>query len=92
MIEFTLWGLSGAVVTGLVLELVKKVWVDGSGQPVVKDRWAVLAAVIIGVLCSVVAYLASVYPGVATWVDVLGGGVLAGLVACGLYSGVKARP
>ena len=92
MIEFALWGLGGSIVTGLVLELVKRVWVDAAGQPVIQDRLAVVAAVAIGIVLSIAAYLGSVYPVVATWLDVIGAGAMAGLVACGLYSLVKTRP
>ena len=91
MIEFALWGLGGAVVTSLVLQVVKQIWVK-DGEPVIKDRWAVIAAIVIGVALSVAAYVGQLYPGVQTWLDVIGAGALAGLVACGLYSATKPRP
>jgi len=91
MIDFALWGLGGAVVTSLVLQVIKKVWIK-DGEPVVKDRWAVVVAVAIGIVLSVAAYFGQLYPGVQTWLDVIGAGAMAGLVACGLYSATKSRP
>jgi len=74
-----------------LLQLLKTVWLK-NGEPVIKDRWAVIASVIVGVVLSVAAYLADVFPGVETALQVIGAGLLAGLSACGLYSATKARP
>ena len=90
MQDFTLWGLTGAAVTGLVLEALKQIW-QRDGQPVIKDRWAVVAAVVVGVVLSIAAYIASISPDFSTWLEVIGAGVMAGLTACGLYSVTKAR-
>jgi len=90
-IEFTLWGLGGAVVTGLILQVLKSVWLNGGGEPVIKDRWAVVAAIAIGILCAAGAYFSGQMPTVKTVLDIFGAGLLAGLAACGLYSGVKRR-
>ena len=90
MAEFTLWGLGGAVLTGVILEVVKRVWLK-DGEPVIKDRWAVVAAVVVGVVLSIAAYIASISPDFSTWLEVIGAGVMAGLTACGLYSVTKAR-
>ena len=88
--EFALWGLGGAVVTSLVLQVVKQIWTK-DGEPVIKDRWAVVTAIVIGVALSVLAYVGQLYPGIQGWLDVVGAGALAGLVACGLYSATKSR-
>lgn len=90
-IEFALWGLGGAVATSLVMELLKRVWLGADGKPVLQDRWAVLASVIVGILLSVAAYLGGIYPAVQTVLEVIGAGFLAGLAACGLYSAAKQR-
>ena len=90
MLQFTLWGLSGATLTTLMLQVIKGLW-QKDGQPVIQDRWAVGAAIIIGVILSFAAYLTQLYPGLYTWLDITGAGVMAGLVSCGLYSAVKSR-
>ena len=90
MLQFTLWGLSGATLTSLMLQVVKELW-QKDGQPVIQNRWAILAAIIIGIILSFAAYLTQLYPGLYTWLDITGAGVMAGLVSCGLYSAVKSR-
>ena len=90
-IEFALWGLGGAVATSLVMELLKRVWLGADGKPVLQDRWAVLASVIVGIVLSVAAYLGGIFPGVQTALNVVGAGFLAGLAACGVFSGLKQR-
>lgn len=89
-IEFTLWGLGGAVITGLIVQVAKAVWLK-DGEPVIKDRWAVVAAIVVGLICSTGAYFSQQVPMVKTILDIFGAGLLAGLAACGLYSGVKRR-
>ena len=91
MAEFTLWGIGGAVLTGVLLEALKRIWLDAAGEPVIRDRWAVLAALGVGTVLSVAAYVGAQVPGVGTWLDVVGAGVMAGLSACGLYSVAKTR-
>jgi len=88
--EFAIWGMGGAVATALILQLLKAVWTK-DGEPVIKDRWAVVASIAVGLILSAVAYLAGIYPAVATALHVIGAGLLAGLAACGLYSGAKRR-
>lgn len=89
--EFTLWGLGGAVVTRLILSFVKRIWLDDKGEPVIKDRWAILAAVVVSVVLSTAASLGRVYPAVQTLLDIVGAGLLAGLAACGIYDATKKR-
>lgn len=88
--EFAIWGMGGAIATSLLLQLLKAVWTK-AGEPVIKDRWAVVASLAVGLILSAAAYLAGVYPAVATALQVVGAGLLAGLAACGLYSGTKRR-
>jgi len=88
--EFAIWGLGGAVATAIILQLLKTIWLK-DGEPVIKDRWAVVASVVVGIALSVAAYLADVFPGVETALQVIGAGLLAGLSACGIYSATKAR-
>lgn len=90
-IEFTIWGLGGAVATALLLTVIKKVWLDANGEPVIQDRWAVVASIAIGVALSFAAAASAAYPLVGDALDMIGAGILAGLTACGLYSGVKKR-
>ena len=68
-IEFALWGLGGAVVTELVLSVVKRIWLDAEGQPVIKDRWAVVASLVIGIALSGAAAAGNVYPAVQEALD-----------------------
>lgn len=84
--NFTLWGMGGAVLTALIMKLIKVIW------PQIKDRAAVLCAIGVGLVLGALAYLGSQFLGVQVALDVIGSGLLAGLAACGLYSGVKKRP
>lgn len=92
VITFSLWGLGGAALTRLILAFVKKIWLDADGQPVIKDRWAIIAAVVVGIALSTAASLGHLYPAVQTALDILGAGLLAGLAAGGLYDATKKRP
>jgi len=85
-IDFTIWGLGGAVATALIVTLLKTIWPDA-----IKDRWAVIAAVTTGFVLAGISYWAQIVPTVATILQIVGAGLLAGLSACGLYSGVKKR-
>ena len=89
--DFAIFGLGGMVATALIVQVLKAVWTK-NGEPVIKDRWAVVASVVVGLVLSGAAYAGSVFPGVQTALGVIGAGLLAGLAACGLYSGAKARP
>ena len=84
--DFVLWGLPGAVVTALVLQGIKALAGD-----VIKDRLAVLASIVVGLSLSALAFVAKAYPVDTSWVDIIGAGLLAGLGACGIYSGTKSR-
>jgi len=83
--NFTLWGMGGAVLTALIMSLIKVIW------PQVKDRMAVICTIGVGLALGALAYLGSQVLEVQVALDVIGSGLLAGLAACGLYSGVKPR-
>jgi hypothetical protein len=89
--DFRLWGLGGAVVTELILTALKRIWVDAEGKPVIKDRWAVVASILVGIALSAAAAAGQLYPVVQSALEIVGGGLLAGLAACGMYSAVKSR-
>lgn len=88
---FALWGIGGAALTRLILGFIKSVWLDAEGESVIKDRWAILGAVIVGLVLSTLASLGQAYPDVQTVLDIIGPGLLAGLAACGLYDLTKKR-
>ncbi len=54
-----------------------------------ENRWAPLAAVLIGVLIMAGNQAAQVVPGFGDWYNVILWGLAAGLMAVGLYSGTK---
>jgi len=88
-IGFNIWGLGGAVAVFAVVELLKRVWLDKEGQPVIRDHWAVIAAVAAGLILSTAAYFAPLYPIVNDVVNIIGAGLLAGLAAGGVFGTTK---
>ena len=92
MPEFTLWGLAGSVAVAFIMEVLKKVLVDKDGEPIIKDRWAVVTALGVGLVLAVVAHFANLIPTMATIVDIIGAGILAGAAAGGGFSLFKPRP
>jgi len=89
--EFVIFGMGGMFVTALLIQVLKAVWVNADGEPVIKDRWAVVASIAVGLVLSGAAYAGSIFPGIQTALQVIGAGLLAGLAACGLYGGTKSR-
>jgi len=90
--EFSLWGMGGSAAIALILEFIKRVWVDAEGEPVLRDRWAVLAAVGLGLATAFGVSLAQGATVSWMWaIDTVGAGFLAGLAACGMFSAVKSR-
>jgi len=89
--EFAIFGLGGMFVTALIVQVLKAVWLNADGEPVIQDRWAVVASIVVGLILSAAAYVGSVFPEIQTALQVIGAGLLAGLAACGIYSGTKAR-
>lgn len=81
MTDFALVGIPIAAVIVALVELAKRQGLEAKYAPVL--------AVIIGLLTGALVQL-SKDPAVASWVDSLLNGLLAGLAASGLYSGGKA--
>ena len=77
--------IAGLPASGVIVALV-----EGAKRLGVPSRWAPLIAVTLGVACGVVGQLAAVLPAVQAWYGAVGGGVVIGLSAAGLYSGAKA--
>jgi len=89
--EFALYGVPAVLIVMGVMELLKAVWLDAEGEPVIRDRWAVVAAVVTGLVVSFCAKLAALWPGFAEWLWVVVAGVFTGLSAGGVFSLVKRR-
>jgi len=90
-LEFSLFGIPAVLIVMGLLEALKRVWLDVDGQPVIKDRWAVIAAVIIGLLVSLVAKVSEMFPAFAEWAWVIVAGLFTGFSAAGVFSLVKKR-
>jgi len=80
--DLIVFGVPGAVIIVALVELAKRYGLNA--------RWAVLLAVVLGIVLAVVVQLAEVNPQVALWAQVVLGGVLVGLASSGLYSGGRA--
>lgn len=89
--EFALYGVPAVLIVMGIMELLKAVWLDADGKPVIRDRWAVVASVATGLAVSFCAKLAALWPGFAEWLWVVVAGVFTGLSAGGVYSLVKRR-
>jgi len=89
--ELTIWGLPGAVVVSLIMEALKRIFVDAEGSPILKDRWAVATSLGIGLFLSILACLATQDPSIELIFEVVGAGLLAGLASSGIYSATKKR-
>lgn len=76
--EFAVFGIPAAVLIVAIVQLLKS-------QLNIEGKWAILAAVVIGIVLSVANYAAKVVPGFAAWYEVVVAGLMAGLVACGIY-------
>jgi len=85
MVEFTLWGLGGMVLIAALVEVIKLCF------PKLQDRAVIAVSVGLGIFLSWIAQIANVYPVAGTAINVTGAGLLAGLAACGFFSGVKKR-
>jgi len=89
--EFMLYGVPAVLVVMGIMELLKAVWLDADGKPVVRDRRAVVAAVVVAIVVSFCAKFADLWPAFAEWLWVTFAGLFTGLSACGLFSLVKRR-
>lgn len=86
MIEFQIWGLAGAVAVEAFVGLLKLIWPEQ-----IKDRYAVIAAVVVGLALSTLAHLSQQVAGVGTVVDIVGAGLMAGLASGGWFAAIKKR-
>jgi hypothetical protein len=77
--------IAGLPVSGMIVAFV-----EGAKRLGLPARWAPLVAVLLGLVCGVLAYLGTILPSVHQWYEAAGGGVILGLSAAGLYSGAKA--
>ena len=76
--EFAVFGIPAAVFVVAIVQLLKS-------QFGIEGKWAILAAVVIGIVLSVANYAAKIVPGFAAWYEVVLAGLMAGLAACGIY-------
>jgi len=90
-LEFALFGVSGILFVLGIMEALKRIWLDADGEPVIKDRWAVVAAMVVGIVVSFCAKLSALFPVFAEWLWVVMAGLFTGLSACGVFSLVKKR-
>jgi len=74
-------GVAASVIIIGLVEVAKR-----SGMPV---KWAPLLSLCLGIVVAVAYGLLNQVTGSA-WLDLVGLGILAGLSACGIYSGTKA--
>jgi len=77
--------IAGLPASGVIVALV-----EGAKRAGLPTRWAPTLAVLIGLLCALLAQIAVVAPRVHRWYEAAGAGIVLGLSAAGLYSGTKA--
>jgi len=82
--DFTLFGIGGAVLVELIIQALKGIFPILGGS-----RWLIPLALGVGILLSAISYLARLHPGFASWAEVVIAGLVAGFVACGLYDAVR---
>ena len=93
MDELVLWGLPLSVVVLALVEAIKAAVKKPDGSPGIEGRAIVALAIVCGLVCAGLANVGQ-YAGLDAQgaVAIVGQGLLAGLAACGLYSGaVKQR-
>ncbi len=82
MNELVLYGVPAVGLVIVLVELAKHYGLDA--------RWAPLGAIGCGLVLAVLAKLATMWPAFDAWLQVGMIGLITGLIAAGLYSGVKA--
>lgn len=79
--EFAVFGVAAPVVIMALVELIKRLFgIDG--------KWAILAAVVVGLVLSTANHLAGIVPAFGEWYQVVIAGMFMGLAACGVYDTV----
>jgi hypothetical protein len=85
MENLVIFGLPAAlIITGLI-QALKKAWPDTFSQP----RWAITAALCIGVGLGAIAAVAQPCGGAACWLRYLLAGLLAALASSGFYDTIR---
>ena len=88
MDELLIFGISGVVIVTVLIQALK-LWIPALQE----GRWAILAAVVAGLVLAVANQMAQIIPGFETWYRVAFLGIVTGLAACGLYDvGKHAKP
>lgn len=82
--EFVVFGVAAPIVIVALVELLKKLFG-------IEGKWAILAAVLVGLALSVANHLAKIVPGFAQWYQVVVVGVFGGLAACGIYDAARTK-
>lgn len=77
--------IAGLPASGVIVALV-----EGAKRAGLPTRWAPALALLLGLLCGLLAEVAAVAPRVHVWYEAVGAGIALGLSAAGLYSGSKA--
>ncbi len=80
--EFAVFGVAAPIVIVALVELLKRLFG-------IEGKWAILAAVLVGLALSLANHLAQIVPGFVEWYQVVLFGVMAGLAACGVYDVAK---
>ncbi len=76
--------IAGLPASGVIVALV-----EGAKRAGLPVRWAPVLAVLLGLVCGLLAQAAAVAPRVHLWYEAAGTGIALGLSAAGLYSGTK---
>lgn len=84
MAEFAIVGVGGAILVGLIVQVLKAV-IPG----LEKSRWLIPVALGVGMLLSVLNHVGQIVPGFQTWFEVVIVGLIAGFTAMGLYDTVR---
>ncbi len=78
---FAVFGVAATIVIVALVELLKRVFG-------IEGKWAILAAVLIGIVLSLANQVAQIVPWFAVWYQAVLVGVFGGLAACGMYDTV----
>ena len=81
--SFAVLGVAAPIAIVALVELLKQLF-GFSG------KWAILAAVLIGLALSLANHVAGIVPGFGEWYEVVIVGVFGGLAACGIYDAAHA--
>lgn len=77
--------IAGLPATGVIVALV-----EGAKRAGLPTRYAPLLAMLLGIACGLLVHVVAMRPDAHAWYDAASGGLVLGLSAAGLYSGVRA--